>query len=1243
MKKHFYSLFAAVAMMLAVTSCSQEEDFAQSSSELTSFSISMDEVMGSRAIGDGLSATTLHYEVYHEDVRVIDSEETVESGKVNVELDLLNGEAYDIIFWAQAKDGSIYDVTDLKEIKVKYDNAENNKESYDAFYNALNGFEADGKTHKIELRRPFAQLNLGTTDWDAVKINGEGNPVTATSVTVKGLAETFAPLTGTATGSVEKTFAATKLSFTEEDDKFTVNSTEYKRLSLTYLLVPGTKAPQGEGDYTASDADGTDKALVDLTFNLKRGENDLQPIYVKDAPLQRNWRTNVIGALLTGSNFDVIIEEGLDNNHDVKGIDFDYLSTTMDADKDKEGDIVYSITGLGKESVDVNTEVAVTIPEEFKAKNVTFDFKDIKNGAKVNISSETYAGDVTLKFPNTEDNAIAEATIELPEGHVVLAQGHVTMGTVTTSPTTFVVTSGASFGTLTVDGGKVEIQSGGSVETVKAGEDNDEPIIVILGEDVEKPQVAEDTDVAFAGLNNTEEKNYVAQAGGYFFETLFDAIKAVEDGSTITLVADETFSETNRVNSSGSWYEGVYYVGDKSFTIDLGGFTISQDDSNAVNDYLLNFKNDGEKENVINLTNGTIEAKAAYCTIATSTTSTKKITINLENINLVGDNSNGAVIKIRGGAELNVKAGTTITGKDNYVGIECYGATVNVYDGSEFYMNGTTSYCGSLIGVSGNGLVNVYGGYGKGAKGGFIAMTSGGTINVSGGEWIANTDGTAAGDNAAVLIAQSQGGAKSIVNVAGGTFKGGYCCYGDAVGDAQINIKGGNFNADPSAYLHFCSYADKNNDNTWTVEQVLKEVGENSYEISSLAGLKVLRDAVNEGRTFEGCTITLNAEIDLNNEEWTPIGSVSQKHGFMGNFDGNGYAVKNLNIANIALDADGYAYAGLFGVTEGTDVNNENYIKNLTIENVTISTEGHIVAAAIAYPYYTNIENVTVKGNVNIKGGDYTSGVLAYTRRCVNAKDLTIEANEGSTIEGAQTVGGVISDIQMNGGLTANYSNFAASGLTVKATNKVGGISGIISGQSLDGATVKNVTIEGGDTRTGIVAGALGAKSNLTNVSYENVAGATRVIGATYDGGYYVGQIVEASGVKGIIYTIEDGVKAVSVAQGGEMNWEAAVEWAESLGQGWSLTSMDDLEAIHSVRVELNKSLAADSSDNVLFEEDNKEEDGSYAAYWSSDLEEGTTGATSKAYYKYFDNSCTTMKSFTMFSVEYSRAVYTIK
>ena len=274
------------------------------------------------------------------------------------------------------------------------------------------------------------------------------------------------------------------------------------------------------------------------------------------------------------------------------------------------------------------------------------------------------------------------------------------------------------------------------------------------------------------------------------------------------------------------------------------------------------------------------------------------------------------------------------------------------------------------------------------------------------------------------------------------------------------------------------------------------------YEISNEAGLFWLADQVNNGTEyFAGKIVKLVADIDLDGKEWTPIGSASKDHGFMGNFDGNGKTIKNLKISDIALDEDGYAYAGLFGVTEGTDKDNQNCIKNLTVENVEISTAGHIVAAAIAYPYYTVVENITVKGEISIKGGDYTAGVLAYTRKCIDVSDISIEGNDGSSIEGRMTVGGVISDIQMNGGLTANYSNFKASGLIIKAKMHVGGISGIIGKQTLNGATVENVNIVCEDVRKGMVSGSLGETSTIKNISVENVTGAINVVGATFKGG----------------------------------------------------------------------------------------------------------------------------------------------
>ena len=276
--------------------------------------------------------------------------------------------------------------------------------------------------------------------------------------------------------------------------------------------------------------------------------------------------------------------------------------------------------------------------------------------------------------------------------------------------------------------------------------------------------------------------------------------------------------------------------------------------------------------------------------------------------------------------------------------------------------------------------------------------------------------------------------------------------------------------------------------------------------ISNLDELKMFRDAVNAGNNYAGKTVTLTADIDLAGENWTPIGAIYNEHGFMGNFDGQNHKIMNLTITDPDLDSDGYAYAGLFGITEGIDEDNQNFIKDLTIENVTINTTGHIVAAAIAYPYYTIVDNVKVCGKISISGGDYTAGVLAYTRRCINASNLFVEGDTGSTISGRQVVGGVISDIQMNGGLTADYSNFNVSGVVISGTKNVGGISGIICEQKLIGGSVKDVTLSCDDARVGIVSGSLGGASVISNVTIENVTGASSIVGADYA----TGKVIEA-------------------------------------------------------------------------------------------------------------------------------------
>ena len=352
------------------------------------------------------------------------------------------------------------------------------------------------------------------------------------------------------------------------------------------------------------------------------------------------------------------------------------------------------------------------------------------------------------------------------------------------------------------------------------------------------------------------------------------AINEIEDGGIIQLAEDLTFDVNSRAHSGGGWYEAINYVGDKSFTIDLNGYSITNDSS--INDRLLRFENNGNKANTITIKNGTLNAApGAYSAIATASSNTQKMTINLENVNanLANSYGSGAVVLARGGAEVNIKAGTVITGANSYTAIECANGIVNIYDGVRIYQNGTSSYCGSLVGVSGRGLINVYGGYGKSVQGAFIAMTSGGTINISGGDWIANNDGTYANGNKSVLIAQSQSGADSIINVTGGNFKGGYNCYGDAVGDAQINISGGNFNSNPNEYIDTGFKAIEMDGEFVVVAEDVDAIASNVTELTTALETGKTVALTNDIDATSGIVIPENATIDGNGNSITYTGT----------------------------------------------------------------------------------------------------------------------------------------------------------------------------------------------------------------------------------------------------------------------------------------------------------------------------------------------------------------------------------
>lgn len=307
MKKLFLSMLAAVTLF---ASCSQEEIVTKTDGEsLVSFTVTTPE-LGSRAVGDGATAKNLYYAVYDETTSTATIVEAIskdgtnnddkmtmpDSKKTTINLPLLNGHKYSLLFWAESANGAYEIDFPSKSISLKTDNnftLTSNKEDYDAFYAYVEPFVVTGDKHSsVELKRPFAQLNIGTTLEDITRVGDYFVPskLTETQIVVENVPTSMNLATGTLTPNERTSLTYTSSAFDGlNESAFPVDGFQY--ISMNYILV-------GKSE----------KTLVDVT--LTTDIEDLEPREYKNVPLQGNYRTNIYGELFTSlTNWDVEIED----------------------------------------------------------------------------------------------------------------------------------------------------------------------------------------------------------------------------------------------------------------------------------------------------------------------------------------------------------------------------------------------------------------------------------------------------------------------------------------------------------------------------------------------------------------------------------------------------------------------------------------------------------------------------------------------------------------------------------------------------------------------------------------------------------------------------------------------------------------------------------------------------------------------------------------------------------------------
>lgn len=330
-KKLFLGMFAAAGMLLA-TSCSNDElDVVQSGDEAqVTFSLGLEGGIATRAISDGLSAKKLVYAVYKIDAdgtsvlqNVIGSDnngqfvdtEAFDSGLTEtVSVTLAKGQTYQVAFWAQNPNCSAYTTTDLTNVGVTYQSATNNNDVRDAFFKTVEFTVSGNQTIDVELKRPFAQINVGVykSDWEAAVKSGI--EIEKSSVVIKDAATSINLLTGEVgdeTTDVEVSYLSNTIP--NEDLKVDLNGDKdyddenevYKWLSMSYILVADRNADSGNG-VLGDERDALES--LQYTFSPKSGNEITFGDGLNSVPVQRNWRTNILGQILTGNiKFNITI------------------------------------------------------------------------------------------------------------------------------------------------------------------------------------------------------------------------------------------------------------------------------------------------------------------------------------------------------------------------------------------------------------------------------------------------------------------------------------------------------------------------------------------------------------------------------------------------------------------------------------------------------------------------------------------------------------------------------------------------------------------------------------------------------------------------------------------------------------------------------------------------------------------------------------------------------------------------
>ena len=301
MKKIIYSLFVMALAFFAV-SCQQENLEPVTNGHTVTYTVQVPDVISTRtdASQEDELVNRLVYQVYRKaDIRdltarpVYTGTADIKEGKAELVMEFVRNQEFYVLFWAQNADVTAYTLYDLRQVSLSQSLTAN-----DFTTEVFSGIDTvndcvSANKGNVKLNRPIAQLNIATSE-DGLDLGGTTTiTLNESEVTVKGLYTTYNVFNQAVSGEADFTYAKANVPAAEF-------KTDYPYVAMAYVGF--------------ADKAGTN---VDVNFNIYTSEGEIKHT-VNNVPVKANYRTNILGNLITGTaGYAVSIDNvwgGNDNN-----------------------------------------------------------------------------------------------------------------------------------------------------------------------------------------------------------------------------------------------------------------------------------------------------------------------------------------------------------------------------------------------------------------------------------------------------------------------------------------------------------------------------------------------------------------------------------------------------------------------------------------------------------------------------------------------------------------------------------------------------------------------------------------------------------------------------------------------------------------------------------------------------------------------------------------------------------------